>query len=189
MTSRSTIATATEVIAPTVAGISRTRATIVAAMLAVGSAAVAVFFLWSPGPNRDDFTYASIAPVRQASFVGYLIDSVGFGLAAVGLAVAMCLLVRARGAACANIGAILTTVGGILVAISSFALACLRWYATSTKAISADSGTALLAISNTTRRPSPDRRSPASSRSMWASCCSSSPSGDRARYPAGCRSR
>ena len=188
MTSRSTIATATEVIAPP-SPASAGPATIVAAMLAVGSAAVAVFFLWSPGPNRDDFTYASIAPVRQASFVGYLIDSVGFGLAAVGLAVAMCLLVRARGAACANIGAILTTVGGILVAISSFALACLRGTPPPPKRSRLTRVPRCSRISNTTRRPSPDRRSPASSRSMWASCCSSSPSGDRARYPAGCRSR
>jgi hypothetical protein len=145
MLSRSTTGSPTDIAVPIPAGISRIRVTLVAAVLALGAAAVAVFFLWSPGPNRDDFSYASIAPVRQAAFVGYLIDSVGFGLVAVGLAVAMCLLVRARGAACANVGAILVTVGGVLVAISSFALACLRWYATSTSAISADSGTALLA--------------------------------------------
>ncbi len=145
MSNRSTTATPTDLAVPISADISRIRATIVAVGLALGAAAVAVFFLWSPGPHRDDFNYASIAPTRQASLTGYFIDSIGFGVAAVGLSTAMCLLVRARGATYVNIGAVLATTGGVLVAMSSFAFACLRWYATAKDAISPDSSAALLA--------------------------------------------
>src|SRR5207344_2844636 len=94
----------------------RARVTIVASALTLGSAAVAAVLLWHPGPPRNDFSYTALAPVRDATWLGMLIDSIGLSAAAIGLSISVCLLTPARGAVVANVGAVLATLGGAVFA-------------------------------------------------------------------------
>jgi hypothetical protein len=126
------------------AATSRARTTIVAAILVLGAVAVATVLLWHPGPPRDDFSYASMAPVRNATWFVALLDAIGYVAVTVALAVAACLLAPARGARWANTGAVFTALGGIAFGVGDFAYGVLGWYATS-NALSADAGSRLTA--------------------------------------------
>jgi hypothetical protein len=126
---------------PATATVGRARSTIVATALTLGSAAVAAVVLWRPVP-RDTLDYAGLAPLRGEAWASYLIDSIGFMVAAVALSIAVCLLAPARGAGWANAGAILTSVGGMVFSAAVFAFAMLAWYGT---AVPAESGGPVLA--------------------------------------------
>ena len=126
-------------------GTSRARATIIALALAIGALAAAVVVLWQPGPKRNDFSYASVAPARDALWTGSVIDGIGFAVAAVALGLAVCLLAPARGAAWANVGAVLTALGGIAFATALVASGVLGWYVTATEALPAEAGSTLMA--------------------------------------------
>jgi hypothetical protein len=123
------------------------RARIVAAALALGAGAVAAMVIWRPWGARNVFGYGDIAPLRDNLWLGTLIDSTGFAVAAVALALATCTLVRARGSRFADVGATLMVLGGILFASGSFAHAAVGWFATS-DVISASSGRALLHLAD-----------------------------------------
>jgi hypothetical protein len=118
---------------------------IVAGALALGSAAAATTLLWSPQPERGDFSYASVAAVRDAAWAAAVIDGFGFTIAAFTVAIAVCLLAPARGKVLANIGAVLTAAGGTLFASGVISYGVLSWYATAPDAMSAEAGTALMA--------------------------------------------
>jgi hypothetical protein len=128
---------------PAALAVSPGRACIVAAALALGACAVAAMVIWRPWGERNAFGYGDIAPLRDNLWLGTLIDSVGFAVAAVALALTTCVLVRTRGSRFADAGATLTALGGILFAAGSFAHAAVGWFATS-DVISASSGRALL---------------------------------------------
>jgi uncharacterized membrane protein len=136
---------ATEDIAPVYIGTDRVRATIVALILAIGAIASAIVVLWQPWQERDQFSYAALASVRDAVWAGSIID--GLALAAVGvtLGLAVCLLAPARGSVWANIGAVLSGLGGVAFCAGISAHGVLTWYATATEAIPADAGTTMMA--------------------------------------------
>jgi hypothetical protein len=120
---------------------SRTREGIVAVALTLGSLAVAIMLVWSPGLPNEDFSYADLAPVRDTAWAALLVDGLGFAVAGAALALAVCMLTRARGAVWANVGAVLTTIGGMAFFAAEFAFGTFSWYAT---ALPADSGTQLI---------------------------------------------
>lgn len=121
------------------------RVRLVQAVLTVGVVAVVSVLLVRPGAGRSDRSYAAVAAGRDAAWTGHLVECVGYGLTGLGLALAACLVVRARGAVWAETGAVLVTLGGILFAATSYALGVFDWYATATAALPAPSGAALLA--------------------------------------------
>ena len=116
----------------------------VAAGLTLGSLLTATALLWSPGPDRDDHTYASFAAVRGSAWAGMLLDVAGSVVAGVSVGLAVCMLVRARGAVAAALGAAGTAVGASLFAAGVYAYVVLAWYATEPRAISAASGAQLM---------------------------------------------
>jgi hypothetical protein len=124
--------------------VGRTRATIVAVAIALGSIAVAVLVLWRPGVPRNDFNYADVAAVRDAVWANNLVDGLGFAVAGVALALAVCMLARARGAAWANVGAVLVSLCGMTFFAGEFAYGAFAWYATATAVLPADTGAALM---------------------------------------------
>ena len=125
------------------AGASPARVRIVAGALALGAVAVAAMLVWRPWGERDATGYADIAPVRDNLWVGLLIDSTGYAVVAITLALATCLLVQHRGSRWADTGAVLTMLGGVLFAMGQFAHAVLGWFATS-EAVSTEAGKALI---------------------------------------------
>jgi hypothetical protein len=134
-----------DVATPISGSTARARVALVTGLLTLSALAVAVVLLWSPFPDRDHISYSSIAPLRDGSWAGYLIETVGYGVAAMGLCIAVCRLVPRRGAVLANIGSVLTVVGGLLFAASALAMGVLSWYATETDAVSPAAGTKLIA--------------------------------------------
>ncbi len=125
-------------------GPGRARTTLLASALATSSAAVAAVLLWHPWPARDQFAYGDIAPVRDATWVGILIDALAFATVGVTLSIVVCLLARHRGAVWASVGAVITTLGGIAYAMGAFGFAAVSWYATDTAALAAADGATLL---------------------------------------------
>ena len=123
---------------------SRFRQRLVAAGLTLGSLLTATALLWSPGPERDDHTYASFAAVRGSAWAGMLFDVAGSVVAGVSVGLAVCILVRSRGAIAAALGAAGTAVGASLFAAGVYAYFVLAWYATEPRAISAASGAQLM---------------------------------------------
>jgi hypothetical protein len=120
------------------------RTRLVAAGLALSSLASAAALLWSPGPDRDDHTYASFAAVRDAAWAGMLLDVAGIVVAGITVGLAVCMLVRARGTLLATLGAAGTAVGGALFGAGIYAYFNLAWYATEPDAIPASAGSALM---------------------------------------------
>jgi hypothetical protein len=120
------------------------RARLVASGLALSSLTTATALLWSPGPDRDDHTYASFEAVRDAAWAGMLLDVAGIVVAGITVGLAVCMLVRARGARLAALGAAGTAVGGALFAAGIYAYFNLGWYATEPNAIPASAGSALM---------------------------------------------
>lgn len=118
------------------------RATLVAVATSLGSVLVAATLLWHPWPPRDHITYAEFAPVRDAAWLGSVLNVVGHSAAAIGLAIAVVLLVPSRGARWANVGAAFTALGGVLFGAGALAYITVAWYGTS-PALDAASGTAL----------------------------------------------
>jgi hypothetical protein len=128
-------------------GISPGRARIVAVALAIGSVAVAAMLVWRPWGERNATGYGDMAPIRDNLWAGILIDSTGYAVVAITLALATCLLVQHRGSRWANTGAVLTMLGGVLFAMGQFGHAVLGWFATS-KAISTEAGKALVSYAD-----------------------------------------
>ena len=126
------------------ATVRRARVTTVAAALALGSVTVATILLWHPYPARDDFSYEGFASVRDAAWAGFVVDCVGYGVAGVALAIAVCLLVPGRGATLATVGAVPTAVGAMLFAAADYVFAAVGWYATEPDALSRDAGAGLM---------------------------------------------
>jgi hypothetical protein len=122
----------------------RVRVRIVQAVLALGSAAVIGFLLVRPGPARTDLSYPAVAAGRDAAWWGHLVECVGYGAAGIGLALAVGLLVRGRGATWANAGGVLVALGGVLFAAMGYTIAVVSWYATSPGGIGPAAGAALL---------------------------------------------
>jgi hypothetical protein len=139
-----TVPATASVEATAAAPIGRARAAIVAVALATGSAAVAVLLLLQPGNLRTTFDYADIAAARDATFASDIVDGLGFAIAGVALAISVCVLARARGAAWANVGAVLMTLAGMLFAATEIAWGTLTWYATAPDALPVESGGALI---------------------------------------------
>jgi hypothetical protein len=111
--------------------------------LALGAITIAVLLVLTPWGERNALGYDDIAPVRDAAWLGMLLDGAAFGVVGVTLGLVACFLAQGRGRVAALVGAVLTTVGGILFAMGEFGFATLAWYATS-EAISTESGRALM---------------------------------------------
>lgn len=121
------------------------RARIVAVVLAAGAVAVAAVLLWHPFGERNDLSYAALAPVRDAAWAGAVIDGLGFAAVGVALGLAACLLAPARGAVWASTGAVLTGAGGIAFCAGMYAVAVLAWFVTATEVVPPETGTELMA--------------------------------------------
>jgi hypothetical protein len=124
--------------------VGRDRRRLIAAALVLGSTMDAVMFIWRPGTQRDALDYADVAPVRDATWLTGVFDSVGSYLALTAFALGVCVLVAGRGRTLATIGAALAIFGHILLAAGVFAVGVLFWYATDTNALSEQAGTGLL---------------------------------------------
>ena len=124
------------------AGRGRTR--IVAATLAISAAVVATVLLLRPWQARNSFTYADIAPVRDAIWTAMFIDALAFATLAITLAMSVALVARARGARLATIGAFITVAGGVLFAMGAFAFVALGWLVTDTAVLPAADGARVL---------------------------------------------
>jgi hypothetical protein len=109
---------------------SRVRDGIVAAALALGSLTVVILLIFADGLPDKHFTYADVAPGRDATWAALLVDGLGFAVAGIALALAVAQLARSRGAAWANTGAILAIVGGLAFCAAEFGYGVLIWYAT-----------------------------------------------------------
>jgi hypothetical protein len=133
---------------PATATTGRTRPIIVATALALGSLAVAILLLTTPGFPRDDFDYADVAAVRDGGWATTLVDGLGFAVAGVALALAVCMLARARGAVLANVGAVLVALGGLVFFAAEFAYGAFAWYATATAVLPAETGAKLIAYAH-----------------------------------------
>lgn len=120
------------------------RRRLVAAGLTAGIALTAGVLAWHPGPPRDDVAYASYAEVRDAAWVGGLLDHIGWALVVLGLPLGVCFLVRERGARLATIGSVLVAVGGMFFVSTFYAYNQLAWHATEPDALSPEAGTALM---------------------------------------------
>ncbi|WP_431473749.1 DUF4386 family protein [Ornithinimicrobium sp. W1665] len=101
-----------------------------------------VFVPWG---QRNDLSYASLAPIRDAAWAGLLADALAMVAVGTGLAVVVGGLVRGRGRAWATAGGALTSVGAVVFALGASAFASLVWHATDPAVLSPDQGTALLA--------------------------------------------
>jgi hypothetical protein len=138
------VATPTSPAATALATVSRVRAAVVAAILTAGAIAVAVVVLWQPWGERDRLGYADIAPHRDAAWLGTVADGLGYAAVGIALGLAACMLAPGRGSAWATIGAAMTGLGGVMFCAGMVAFGTFAWYATSTDAIPADAGTALM---------------------------------------------
>lgn len=137
--------TASTVATTSVGGQARVRARLIAAGLTIGPLLSAGVLVFRPGPERNDFSYASMAAVRDGAWLGAVIDHLGFVLLSLALPLAVCLLVRAaRGARLATIGSALVLVGGMFFASGFYALYLMGWYATAPEALSAEDGTGFM---------------------------------------------
>ncbi len=126
-------------------GQSGLRARLIAAGLVIGPLLSAGVLTFRPGPERDDFSYASFAAVRDGAWLSAVIDHLGYVLLSLALPLAVCLLVRAgRGARLATIGSALVLVGGMFFASGFYAFYLMGWYATAPEALSAENGTTFM---------------------------------------------
>jgi len=126
----------------------RVRTAVVSAVLALGAVAIAVIVLWQPWGERDALSYTDIAPHRDGAWLGTLVDGLAIAAVGVTLAIAVCRLVRGRGAALATIGSVLTGFGGVAFFAGMFAFGSLSWYATSPDALPPDTGSAFMTYVN-----------------------------------------
>jgi hypothetical protein len=122
----------------------RVRAAIVSGLVTLGAAVLAVLVLWQPWGARDQLGYADLAPHRDAAWLGAVVDGLAFAAVCVALALAVCRLAPGRGWVWATVGAVVTGVGGVAFAAGMAAFGSLAWYATSTDAVPAQAGTALM---------------------------------------------
>jgi hypothetical protein len=121
------------------------RARIVAAVLVLGAFTFAAFGIWHPAPAaRGSFGYDVIAPMRISWWAWHLFGGLGVAAAALAVALAVCLLVPARGATWATLGALLTALGGLAFYGGVAAEGVLGAYATNPEALPAQSGTTLI---------------------------------------------
>jgi hypothetical protein len=123
----------------------RARAAIVAAVLTLGAIAVAAVVVWQPWGERDHLGYADLAPHRDAAWLGTLFDGLGYAAIGIALGLAVCMLAPGRGSTLAATGAVMTGLGGVAFCAGMVSFGSFAWYATSTDAIPADAGTALMA--------------------------------------------
>lgn len=147
----STVTPATTPVPPAAtapAGPGRVRTAVIAAILTLGAVAVAVVVLWQPWGQRDQLSYAAIAPHRDAAWLGTVIDGLGFAAIGIALGLAVCILAPGRGSTWANVGAVMTGFGGVAFCGGVVSFGSFAWYATDTDAIPADSGTALMTYLN-----------------------------------------
>jgi hypothetical protein len=144
-------------VAATVAGLTATtpeppssraspaRARILAVVLAVGAITYAAFGIWHPAPGGGGGVgYDVIAPIRTSWWAWHLFGGLGIAAAAIAVALAVCLLVPARGATSATLGALLTALGGLALDGGVAAKGVLGAYATDPEALPALSGSTLL---------------------------------------------
>jgi hypothetical protein len=123
------------------------RARIVAIVLAGGAITLAAFGIWHPAPGRgNSLGYERIAPMRTSWWAWHLVGGLGVAAAAIAVALAVCLLVPARGATWATLGALLTGLGGLAFYGRVAAEAVPGAYATQPDALSAQSGKTLLTV-------------------------------------------
>ena len=121
------------------------RARIVAAVLVVGAFTSAAFGIWHPEPGAgNSFGYDVVAPIRTSWWAWHLFGGLGVVAAAIAVALAVCLLVPARGATWATLGALLTALGGLSFYGGVAAEGVLGAYATDPEALPAESGATLL---------------------------------------------
>jgi hypothetical protein len=125
------------------APVAPSRLPLAAGCLALSSLVIAVLVLWAPWGKRNAWSYADVAPHRDAAWNALVLDAVAFVGIAVSFAVVVCLLTPGRGRTLASIGSLLAVVGGALAAAGELSSATLFWYATSA-GVSKQDGTALL---------------------------------------------
>lgn len=120
------------------------RRVLLAAPLVLGALTVAAVVLLQPWGERNDLTYATLAPHRDAVWTGVLLD--GLAMAAIGISLALVVahLARGRGSVWAGVGGVFTTAGGVFFAMGIYAFGSLAWYVTDPAVLDPAQGAALL---------------------------------------------
>lgn len=128
------------------AGTSRARAALVAWVLVAGAAVTLALGIWHPEPDANgEFSYAVVAPIREAWWAWHLFGAVGVAAGAVAASIAVCLLVRGRGSGWADAGGALTSLGGVAFGVGIAAEGVLFAYVTDPDVLPADIGVTVMA--------------------------------------------
>lgn len=139
-------AAGTQDAASTPAGTSRARAALVAGVLVAGAAVTLALGIWHPEPDTNEaFSYAAVAPIREAWWAWHLLGAIGVAAGAVAASIAVCLLVRGRGSGWADAGGVLTSLGGLAFGVGIAAEGVLFAYVTDPDVLPADIGVTLMA--------------------------------------------
>ncbi|WP_329122657.1 DUF4386 family protein [Streptomyces sp. NBC_01465] len=134
--------------APLAAGL-RTLATAALGVVAVGSVVNALFAVLTPGGDpHNGFSYGDAAGHRDRFWAMFAYGGPLYALFCVGLAFAVLVLVRQRGAALARIGSVLLIVSGALVSSGFGGVGVLYGYATNSAALPTASGHSFVAYIN-----------------------------------------
>ncbi|WP_369251421.1 DUF4386 family protein [Streptomyces sp. R41] len=117
------------------------------ALVAVVVGQVMNFLLTWLAPGGDPSngnSYDKVADNRGAFWTLYAYGGVGIAVFTVGLAVAVCILVRERGAVLARIGSVVAVLSGMFLAAGLASIAAVYSYATDTAALNEPAGRAFV---------------------------------------------
>ncbi|MEV0093458.1 hypothetical protein [Streptomyces sp. NPDC050738] len=127
----------------------RTLATAALAVVAVGSVVNALFAVLTPGGDpHNGYSYGDASGHRDRFYAVFAYGGPLYALFCVGLAFAVLVLVRERGAALARIGSVLLIASGALVSSGFGAIGVLYGYATDSAALPTASGHSFVAYIN-----------------------------------------
>lgn len=122
----------------------RVRDYLTAGGLIVSAVTIAVLLILRPWGERNQLTYAEIAPIRDQVWIGVTIDSLAIAALGICFGLVVCRTVQAKGARLAEVGAVLAMTGGILWGMGMYFFASFAWYATAAAVLNETAGTALM---------------------------------------------
>ena len=123
----------------------RARVLLVSVTVAVTSVAGVLLSVLYPKTDENDlFSYAVVEPAREHFWTWHVIGPAVLVVGATTLALAVLVLVRARGAACATAGAAFSWLGAALYASGIGGLGPIHYFATDAEALEPAAGTRFL---------------------------------------------
>ena len=112
--------------------------------LVLGAVTSAVLLLLTPWGERNEIGYSAVAPIRDAFWVGILLDGLAMVAVTLGLSIVVHRLVVRAGAVLARLGSVLAVAGGVTFALGGFGYATLAWHVTDPSVLDPAAGTAVL---------------------------------------------